>query len=96
MTRTARQDARRSGKEDAGRSLFWKNVSSDFTGNTIVKLERGLVGTWLVDNFSPASDVTSLKTPSRHVPTRPLSNFTIVFPVKSEEAFFFQMYASHP
>ena len=26
----------------------------------------------LVDNFSPASDVTSLKTPSRHVPTRPL------------------------
>ena len=45
MTRTARQDARRSGKEDAGRSLFWKNVSSDFTGNTIVKLERGLVGT---------------------------------------------------
>jgi len=42
----------------------------------------------LVDNFSPESDVTSLKTPSRHVPTRPLSNFTIVFPVKSEEAFF--------
>ena len=24
MTRTARQDARRSGKEDAGHSLFWK------------------------------------------------------------------------
>ena len=45
MTRTARQDARRSGKEDAGQSLFWKNASSDFTGNTIVKLERGLVGT---------------------------------------------------
>ena len=45
MTRTARQDARRSGKEDAGQSLFWKNASSDFTGNTIVKLERGLAGT---------------------------------------------------
>jgi len=45
MTRTARQNARRSGKEDAGQSLFWKNASSDFTGNTIVKLERGLVGT---------------------------------------------------
>ena len=45
MTSTARQDARRSGKEDAGQSLFWKNASSDFTGNTIVKLERGLVGT---------------------------------------------------
>jgi len=27
------------------------------------------------------------KTPSRHVPTRPLSIFTIVFPVKSQEAF---------
>ena len=45
MTRTARQDARRSGKEDAGQSLFWKNASSDFTGNTIIKLEVGLVGT---------------------------------------------------
>ena len=46
MTRTARQDARRSGKEDAGHSLFFeRNASSDFTGNTIVKLERGLVGT---------------------------------------------------
>jgi len=51
----------------------------------------------LVDNFSNESDVTSLqnlftsrrpyKTPSRHVPTRPLSIFTIVFPVKSLEAF---------
>jgi len=50
----------------------------------------------LVDNFSHESDVTSLqdpftsrpyKTPSRHVPTRPLSIFTIVFPVKSQEAF---------
>jgi len=45
MTRTAQQDARRSGKEDAGHSLFWKNASSDFTGNPIAKLERGLVGT---------------------------------------------------
>ena len=50
----------------------------------------------LVDNFSHESDVKSLqdsftsrpyKTPSRHVPTRPLSIFTIVFPVKSQEAF---------
>jgi len=53
----------------------------------------------LVDNFSHESDVTSLqdpftsrpyKAPSRHVPTRPLSIFTIVFPVKSQEAFFFE------
>ena len=46
MTKTAWQDARRSGKEDAGHSLFLgRDASSDFTGNTIVKLERGLVGT---------------------------------------------------
>ena len=44
MTRTARQDARRSGKEDARHSLFLEDASSDFTGNTIVKLERGFVG----------------------------------------------------
>jgi len=49
----------------------------------------------LVDNFSPASDVTSLKTPSRHVPTRPLSNFTIVFPVKSAEECLFGFYGEH-
>jgi len=50
----------------------------------------------LVDNFSHESDVTSLqdpftsrpyKTPSRHVPTRPLSISTIVFTVKFQEAF---------
>jgi len=45
MTRTARQDATRSGKIDAGYSCFCKDASSDFTGNTIVKIERGLVGT---------------------------------------------------
>jgi len=46
MTRTVCQDARRSGKEDAGHSLFLEeDASSDFTGNTIVKLEKGLVGT---------------------------------------------------
>jgi len=42
----------------------------------------------LVDNFSHESDVTPYKTPSRHVPKRPLSIFTIVFPVKSKEKFF--------
>jgi len=37
---------RRSGKEDASTHLFFqKNASSDFTGNTIVKIEKGLVGT---------------------------------------------------
>jgi len=50
----------------------------------------------LVDNFSHELDVMSLqnpftslpyKTPSCHVPTRPLSIFTTVFPVKSREAF---------
>jgi len=44
MTRTARQDARRSGKEEAF-IVFMEDASSDFTGNTIAKLERGLVGT---------------------------------------------------
>jgi len=61
MTRTTRQDARRSGKEDAGQSLFWKNASSDFTGNTIVNLERGLVGTWREGVFSDVTSDSGLK-----------------------------------
>jgi len=32
---------RRSGKEDAVHSLFWKNVSSDFTGNTTALQQEG-------------------------------------------------------
>ena len=43
MTRTARQDARRWGKEDAGHSLFLEECLFGFHGEH--KLERGLVGT---------------------------------------------------
>ena len=40
----------------------------------------------LVDIFITNQTSHPYKTPSRLVPTRPLSIFTIVFPVKSEEA----------
>jgi len=49
MTRTAWQDARRSGKEDAGHSLFVGGCPFGFYGEhnrKINKLERGLVVTW--------------------------------------------------
>jgi len=37
--------SRRSGKEDTSTHCWKKNAFSDFTLNTIVKIERGLLGT---------------------------------------------------
>jgi len=41
MTRTARQDARRSGKEDAGHSLFLEECLFGFYGEHNSKIRKG-------------------------------------------------------
>ena len=58
-------------------------MTSDWRKQNLSRRLLALYGK-LVDNFSPESDVTSLQDPFTSRPYKPLSNSTIVFPVKSE------------
>ena len=70
-----------------GQVFMWLTISTPGTMRTIWFEKKSIITDLLiqygklVDNFSHKSDVTSLQDPSRHVPTRPLSIFTIVFPL---------------